>query len=85
MAGQVRHSEKRDRRGRQKLLIPTIDLSQNAGGVCRSFWMAGQDCQGGQKLLTLAIGLSQNVDGVRAGERTKKKDRWGGQNCSYQQ
>ena len=32
MAGQVRHLEKGDRRGGQKLLIPTIGLSISVGG-----------------------------------------------------
>ena len=32
MAGQVRHLEKGDRRGRQKVLNPTIAVSRNAGG-----------------------------------------------------
>ena len=50
--------EKRDRQGRQKVLIPTINESQNLGGEGRSCWMAGQvrkkrDRQGRQKVLIL--------------------------------
>ena len=41
MAGQVRHSEKRDRHGRQKVLIPTISMSINGGGEGGSCWIAG--------------------------------------------
>jgi hypothetical protein len=71
MAGQVRHLEKGDCQGRQKLLIPTMAVSQNMDSVCRSFWMAGQvrhfkksDRQGSQKVLILTIAVSRNVDGV---------------------
>ena len=41
VAGQVKHSEKRDRQGGEKLLLLTIDLAINVGGVCRLSWMAG--------------------------------------------
>ena len=60
----------RDRQGRQKLLIPTTDESHNIGGVCRSFWMAGQvrhsekrDRQGRQKVLIPTTDKSRNVGG----------------------
>jgi hypothetical protein len=67
----VRHLEKSDRQGGQKLLIPTAGLLINVDGVCRSCWMAGQvrllekrDRHGGQKLLIPTAGLLINVDGV---------------------
>ena len=41
MTGQVRQFGKGDRRGRQKLRVPTISLSINVGGEGGSCWMAG--------------------------------------------
>ena len=38
----MRHLEKSDRQGRQKVLIPTVAESINVDGDGRSCWMAGQ-------------------------------------------
>ena len=67
----MRHLEKDDRQGRQKLLILTIDLAVNVGGEGGSSWVAGQVRHlekeyrhGGQKLLILIIDQSIDVGGV---------------------
>ena len=64
----MRHLEKGDRQGRQKVLIPTIGLAINVGGVCRSFWLAGQvghsedgDRRRRRKVLIPTTDESQNV------------------------
>ena len=57
---------KGDRRGGQKLLIPTTDESRNVDGEGGSFWMAGQMRhleKGDQKVLIPTIDLSRNVGG----------------------
>ena len=53
------------------MLIPTIGLAINVGGVCRSFWLAGQvghseegDRRRRQKVLIPTIDESHTVDGV---------------------
>ena len=63
----MRHLEIGDRRGGQKVLIPTTDESRNVDGEGGSFWMAGQVRhlkKEDQKVLIPTIDLSRNVDGV---------------------
>ena len=67
MAGQVRHLEKGDRRGRQKVLILIIAVLINVDGVCRSCGQVRHlekgDRRGGQKVLIRTMAVSRNVGG----------------------
>mgnify|MGYP001570105900 FL=1 len=82
--------KKRDHRGGQKLLRPTVAVPINVGGARRSCSMAGQvrhlekrDRRGSQKLLIPTTYESQNVNGVRVGETLKKAVAGEARNCSF--
>ena len=59
MTGQVRQFGKGDRRGRQKLRVPTISLSINVGGEGGSCWMACRDPHFTQKMSIFALVAQQ--------------------------